>query len=241
MTTHRTQQPLRAATWLVATILLVIIAACSDNDSTSTGERVDSGGGSDGSRAPRDSGSGVEGEGLSCFIKTTLQNNCWACHGSRPTNGAPYSLINREEFLMVADQGQTRLQRAIERMRSTTKPMPPNGRNAVPDAEIKTFEDWGKAGTPTEQCAAGDAGACKTCTDMVNDYAACVSPSGAPNLCDNQKGPSFFICASQQCNKECGLATSPGGTPETPCDPANGAACRTCLETKCKTDLEACK
>jgi hypothetical protein len=213
--------------FLFAASMSAVLLACSDTTEPSPTTQEDASIGDSATpdgRAPRNT-SGVEGEGLSCDIKAVLQTTCWGCHGSRPANGAPYSLINRTDMLTIANEGQTRLQRSIARMRDDARPMPPSG-------------------TPAGQCAVQEAGACKTCTDMASDFAACIPLGGSgsqPNLCDAQKGPTFFVCAAQQCSKECGLSQMPGGTPDTPCDPKNGASCKSCLETKCKAEFEACK
>jgi hypothetical protein len=242
----------------LATICTIVaFAACSDDDNESAVAGKDASSdssvlppaaeedaGRDG-RAPRDSGAGVEGEGLSCAVKTLLQTACWACHGARPANGAPFSLISRDEFMTnsLVEPSKTRLARSIERMKDTNKPMPPRGLPALTAEQIKVFEEWQAQGTPLQSCTAQQGGKCKTCTDMANDYASCTPQAGGmPILCNESAAPNFFICAAQQCNMECGLAMSPGGMAETPCNPANGEACRECLTLKkCREAYEACK
>lgn len=191
-----------------------------------------------GGRPPRET-PGVVGEGLSCELRQTFETHCWSCHGDIPMSGAPFSLINRTDLLTTGNGGQSRAERSVARMRATSMPMPPGVAPTVPDAAIKVVEDWIAAGHPAGECT-DPMGGCTTCAALVDQFVACESPmtGGMPNLCSMDQGPNFFICSVTSCGDLCGLALP--GQPAPPCDPAKGANCRQCLETNCKTQLEAC-
>ena len=53
-------------------------------------------------------------------IASIINNNCNQCHGSTPSNGAPFSLT-------TFDQVSGRVDRIIARTNSTSSPMPPAG------------------------------------------------------------------------------------------------------------------
>ena len=53
-------------------------------------------------------------------IQSIINNNCTQCHGSTPTNGAPFSLTSY-------DAVKGRVDRIIARTNSSTSPMPPTG------------------------------------------------------------------------------------------------------------------
>lgn len=218
-------QPLYFAT--PAFLLLALIAGCtSDTESTDTGE---------GGRPPRDTNT-VEGEGLPCEILTTLKLNCWACHGLTPNSGAPFSLVSRDDLLTVSSDGGTRGERALARMRASEKPMPPSGAR-VQEGEIQALEDWLNADAPAGVCEE-TGGPCQTCAAFAENIAQCVQQTGAPNVCNEDSAPSFFICISQNCEGRCAV-TSPGGEPP-PCDVANEADCTACIAEFCTAVQEQC-
>lgn len=53
-------------------------------------------------------------------IQSIINNNCTQCHGSTPTNGAPFSLT-------TYDNVKGRVDRIIARTNSASSPMPPAG------------------------------------------------------------------------------------------------------------------
>jgi uncharacterized membrane protein len=98
---------------------------------------------------------GVAGD-LPCGIAGTLATYCTACHGSPPTNGAPFSLNSRAALLAMSPTfpGQTRAQRSLVRMQSSTEPMPPAPYARVPTAKVNEFSGWVSGGTPAGTCTA---------------------------------------------------------------------------------------
>lgn len=108
-------------------------------------------------------GSGLA-TGLPCDVQAVIENRCIACHDGK-TAGAPKMLVYADLLQpSKADPAKSIAVLSVERMKSTTSPMPPPP--AVgPDAdEIATFEDWVKGGTPknamscTEAPPTGDGG-----------------------------------------------------------------------------------
>lgn len=53
-------------------------------------------------------------------ISSIINNNCTQCHGSTPTNNAPFSLTTYDEV-------KGRVDRIIARTNSASSPMPPSG------------------------------------------------------------------------------------------------------------------
>ena len=82
-------------------------------------------------RGPADAG--VSGD-LPCSVAHTLGTYCTACHGSPPTNGAPFSLNSLAALQAISPTypGQTQGQRSLVRMQSTTQPMPPRRMRRCP-------------------------------------------------------------------------------------------------------------
>jgi cytochrome c5 len=108
-------------------------------------------------------GSGLA-TGLPCDVQAVIENRCIACHDGK-TAGAP-KMLDYADLLMPAkaDPKKTIAQLSVDRMKSTTSPMPPPPA-VPPDAdEIQTFADWVAAGTPqnpkacTEAPPTGDGG-----------------------------------------------------------------------------------
>lgn len=128
---------------LIGTFFGAFFGACG-GDATTDG---DSSGGSQNSS----SGSPV-GQGLPCDVIGALQNKCFTCHGNKPTAGSPMSLTSYDSLTAPAksDPAKTVIQLSIERMKSTTAPMPPGG-GASAD-EIAVLEAWVAAGMPKDSC-----------------------------------------------------------------------------------------
>lgn len=86
--------------------------------------------------------------GLPCDVQAVLENRCLACHGGQMTGVPP--MLNYDDMLVKSktDPTKTLAQLSLDRMKSTTSPMPPPPA-AKPEAdEIQTFQDWVNAGTP---------------------------------------------------------------------------------------------
>ena len=106
------------------------------------------------------SDSGVSGD-LPCGVAQTLGTYCTLCHGSPPSNGAPFSLNSRSALMSISPTyaGQTLGARSVTRMESTTQPMPPAPYASVPAANLTDFSSWVSSGMPAGSCnAPGDGG-----------------------------------------------------------------------------------
>jgi hypothetical protein len=139
----------------VALGITTAIACSSSSDVTvdDTTDGGDPGAESGGSVLPPPSGPGTTGPagtglqtGLPCEVQGVLENRCIACHSGNPE----VALLTYEDLMAVSktDASKTRAQLSLERMKSTTSPMPPKPAEAPDADEIKIFEDWVNAGTP---------------------------------------------------------------------------------------------
>lgn len=90
--------------------------------------------------------------GLPCDVQTVLQN-CTSCHGRPLAGGAPMALETYDD-LMRTKNGTTYAALSLQRMQSTTSPMPPAPAAPLAAADITTFQTWVNAGTPQGDCGA---------------------------------------------------------------------------------------
>ena len=102
---------------------------------------------------------GVAGD-LPCGIARTVATYCTMCHGSPTTNGAPFPLNSLAALRATSPTypTQTRAERSVVRMQSTSSPMPPAPYAAVPAPARSEFSGWVSSGTPAGSCAPPDAG-----------------------------------------------------------------------------------
>lgn len=84
-----------------------------------------------------------------CEVAEVL-STCWGCHSDPPRGGAPISLMRRADLMMHG-------QRALARMRSMDKPMPPPGLPRPDAAAIAKFAAWVDGGMPAGMCEGGPA------------------------------------------------------------------------------------
>ena len=131
-------------------------------------------GGSGGSGGGADAG--VPGGTLPCDVQTLLVNRCDSCHGTTPSGGAPRSLVVYSDLTKpdVSNAAMTEAQIALQRMQSTTSPMPPSPASAATSAEIATMQNWINSGYPSGSCG-GDAG--PPPSDPLNAPPKCTSNS----------------------------------------------------------------
>lgn len=128
--------------------------ACGGSSSSPTADDGDAGdpAAEGGAVLPASSPQGPAGTGLvtglPCDVQAVLEDRCLACHSG--TMAAAPRMLDYADLMVKSklDPTKTLAQLSLDRMRSTTSPMPPPP--AVgPDAdEIKTFADWVAAGTP---------------------------------------------------------------------------------------------
>lgn len=91
--------------------------------------------------------------GVPCDVADVLARECNSCHGSSPAGGANNSLTTYEQLLAPSktDPSKTVVQLSIERMKASSKPMPPSA-PAAP-ADVAVLERWVAAGLPKGDCA----------------------------------------------------------------------------------------
>ncbi|MEO6420994.1 MAG: hypothetical protein ABIP39_16400 [Polyangiaceae bacterium] len=153
--------------------------------------------------------------GLPCDVQQVLENRCIGCHIG-PT---PVALLSYANLTAPApsDPSKTLAAKCVERLKSTTNPMPPPP--AVPPtlAELTVFDNWVNAGTPMgTTCTDGaDAGAppgVDAGTTNYNTLPVCTSnkvwnkgnhgspdmqPGGACLTCHSMRGgPSYAIAGT---------------------------------------------
>lgn len=148
--------------------------------------------------------------GLPCDVQQLLENRCIGCHLTAP----PGALLTYADLTAPSKSSpqKSMAQAALERMKSTTSPMPPAP--AVPPTaqEIAVFEKWVTAGTPmgTACTAASDAGApaaniyntplvctSKTTWTGGNNESPLMRPGGACITCHTMRGgPAFTIAGT---------------------------------------------
>jgi hypothetical protein len=80
---------------------------------------------------------------LPCDVATAL-SPCQACHGSPPTESAPFTLQSYADLTQPSPQypDQTVAQRVVARMQDPTFPMPPNPIGLSPQSDIDTIQAW---------------------------------------------------------------------------------------------------
>lgn len=93
--------------------------------------------------------------GLPCDVQAVLENRCIACHDGQ----AQVALVDYESLVAPskAAPAKTLAQLSLERMKSTTSPMPPAPAEPPNADEIAIFEEWVTAGTPRNADSCTDA------------------------------------------------------------------------------------
>ncbi len=177
----------------------IALGACSDGTAATPAD-VDAGDDNDQPEAIN-SGDGVgtgSATGLPCDVQQLLENRCIGCH----LVAIPPPLTEYDEVVAPApsDPSKTMAQKAVERMKSTTAPMPP--KPAVPPtaSEIATFEAWVNAGAPKNP---------NVCTPK---------PASDAGIADSGPSTNYntpLVCTSKQTWKNSDKASAtmrPGGT-----------------------------
>jgi hypothetical protein len=107
-----------------------------------------------------DAGTGADADvaaqlgGLPCDVQTFLASNCQTCHSSRPSGGAPMSLMSYRDLTARNREGALIADRVLARITDAASPMPPMPAPAVPAADIAMFQRWVGSGTPQSSCGA---------------------------------------------------------------------------------------
>ena len=159
--------------------------------------------------------------GLPCDVQAVIENRCLACHGGQ-MNGVPL-MLNYDDMQVKSktDPTKTLAQLSLDRMKSTTSPMPPPPVVKPDPDEIQTFADWVAAGTPkgavctdpppgasdggagvTDGGDGGDAGGAIKCTSGKtwaggNMKSPLMHPGAACNACHQvMGGPNLRIAGT---------------------------------------------
>lgn len=129
--------------------------------------------------------------GLPCDVQAVLENRCIACHdGQQQVALLSYANLTAPS---KTDPSKTLAQLSLDRMKSTTSPMPPPPAEAPNADEIQIFADWVNAGTPknpdacTNAVPVPDAGATDGGDAGMTGTVVCTSNTTWKN--GNQKSP----------------------------------------------------
>ncbi len=100
-------------------------------------------------------GSTAVASDLPCDVAALMTGKCISCHGSKPSGGAPMSLVSQADLTApaISDPTKTNAVVAVARMMNTVSPMPPLGLPAATSAEIASLQSWISAGYPAGGCA----------------------------------------------------------------------------------------
>ena len=155
------------------------------------------------------SDAGVAGD-LPCDVADVLTSSCTSCHGSPPTGGAPMALTSLAQLHAASPSNAavTNGQACVQRMASTTAPMPPSPAPAVDPTKQAAFSAWVSSGMPAGSCTV-DAGpdpvfsGPPTCTSgsywtQGDEGSSQMHPGRACIACHqgNREAPSFAIAGS---------------------------------------------
>ncbi len=104
------------------------------------------------------SDAGVAGD-LPCDVADVLTGSCTSCHGTPPTGGAPMPLTSLTQLRASSPSNAavTNGQASVQRMASSTRPMPPPPATPVAAAKQSAFAAWVSAGMQAGTCGV-DAG-----------------------------------------------------------------------------------
>jgi hypothetical protein len=113
-------------------------------------ESSDAGAGSD---AATSGDAAMSDSELPCEIRDLLKMHCQGCHSAQSKTGV--SLMTYANLMAPTKSDPTIVvwKRALERMSSSDRPMPPSGKGTPVSAdEVAAFAAWVDQGVPAEQC-----------------------------------------------------------------------------------------
>lgn len=149
--------------------------------------------------------------GIPCDVAAFLRTQCGSCHGETLSGGAPNRLVRWEDLSAVSesDPSQTVAQLSLARMRSTQRPMPPEGKLA--EGAISAFAKWVTDGLPKGSCSAPirDAGA-----DAADGESPGPGPEEPTSICSSTKftiDEETFATAAMRPGSACVACHKPGG------------------------------
>ncbi len=157
------------------------------------------------------SDAGLAGD-LPCDVASVLSGVCTSCHGNPPTGGAPMPLTSLAQLHLASPSNSaiTNGQACVQRMASSTSPMPPSPAAPVPASQQNAFSAWVSAGMPAGSCGV-DAGTPDpvfsgppTCTSNTywtrgDEGSSSMHPGLACIACHQTRGgeaPSFSIAGT---------------------------------------------
>ena len=143
--------------------------------------------------------------GLPCDVNDLLVASCQGCHSSPPSPGTPMALVTYGDLTAPSksNASKTAAQASLDRMRSTTSPMPPG---APPSAsQIAVLSAWLSAGLPK--------GTCGTATPPADSGV----PLATPDAALPPPGATGLPCdLAQMLAKRCDSCHSSPPSPGTP-------------------------
>lgn len=207
--------------FLVASVALAIAAGCYTGTAVDDNESPESPtvatNGTDPAK-PTDGGAATVNAltGLPCDVAVLLKNTCDECHGAIPKDDAPNTIVTYADLVAKSESkpSETVAQLALARMKSTSRPMPPDA-PATPD-EVAILANWIAAGMPKGACGT------KTSPPAATDAGDSTTPDPGASDAGTAPPPPVAICTS-------GVTADP--TVEGP-TMRPGNACVTCHATQ---------
>jgi len=141
--------------------VVLVIAACSFGTySGDTPQGPSTGGPPSSGTGGNDAGQIVAPTDLPCDVANFLATHCLLCHGPVPTNGAP-NRLDSLAALQAPSYTQPSVSNgvlALQRIQSSTSPMPPAPYTRATSTEISMFGAWVNGGMQAGSCVPPDAG-----------------------------------------------------------------------------------
>ena len=188
--------------WWLGIVAAVMVACGVGSYSGQVTGRPGSGG------PPGSGGTPATATDLPCDVADVLTSSCTSCHGSPPSGGAPMSLTSLVQLLAASPSNAavTTGQACVQRMASTTSPMPPLPAAPVDPAKQTAFSAWVSSGMPAGSCGV-DAGTpdpvfsgSPTCTSgayWTGGTGSTMRPGEACIACHSLgEGPAFAIAGT---------------------------------------------
>lgn len=93
-----------------------------------------------------------EATGLPCDLAVLLETSCGECHGAKRPKDGPIPIATYADLTApwASEESKTVAQVSLSRMKSTKRPMPPNGKLGTD--EISILEKWIDDGMPKGAC-----------------------------------------------------------------------------------------
>lgn len=146
--------------------------------------------------------------GVPCELAQVLAKDCASCHGTKPSGGAPNSMMSYDDLVAASqnDPSMTIAEMSLQRMQDSTTPMPPDGAKAE---DLAALQSWVASGMPrsNETCDATPGAsfydtprnACTSGTTWKGGKqgSKLMTPGQACNAChDLGRGPNLFAAGT---------------------------------------------